>query len=984
MPHSTLTNFRSVRATAAATIGLLALLAPAARAQEIPSGGLPLTDVADIAVAGSFYGGTNNGGPIAVRTIVPAGGQPFTQAAQFDVQNPDGLFYSTAVSAYSNRAVAQGDVVLLHFYMRAIQTTSETGSVVAHVYVEGPAPDYAKSISTQVFSGMEWTEYFLPFTVVASQATGELGIKMGFAESERPQILEIAGYEAIWYGTSRTIDEMPRTSFRYDGREPDAAWRSAAAARIEQYRKADYEVRVVNAAGIPVPGAAVRMKMKRHAFEFGTAFVASRVADQSSSENRTYLDKLLELFNAGSTENALKWPAWIGEWGQGFNKPQTLAALSYLQDQGMHLRGHVLVWPSQRNLPTSLGTLLASADPSLPQLVLDHIDDIVGTTKDYLEEWDVLNEPYDNHDLMDLFGQHIMVDWFAEARLNHPTARLFINDYGILSGGGLNVAKQDAYENTIRYLLDNGAPVEGIGFQGHFDGSPSGIPKVWSVMQRYAQAFPDLAFRVTEFDVDSDDEQLQADYLRDFLTIVFSEPQAIGFQLWGFWEGAHWRPRAAIIRQDWTEKDSAAAYRDLVFNQWWTDEQRTTRADGRVSGRGFLGDYTVEVTVGGQTVSQPLTLASGGAVQDVVVDVPEAGDPQVTRQPFGTTVSPGGSVHLEVEVAGDPAPQITWYKNGVALNEHGTVLEIASASSSDEARYYAAVSNSIGTIKSREVRVGVRAPADRHEKLVNISTRGSVLTGEDVMIAGFVITGTGTKSVLLRGIGPRLGSFGVPGTLGDPTMSIYRLGENVPFAENDNWDPALATLFTQVGAFDLTGDTDSAALQVDLPAGGYTVKIAGVNNTTGIGIVEAYDANSGAPLEFVNISTRGRVQSDSGILIAGFYISGSVPKRVLIRGIGPTLGSYGVGGTLADPTLTLFEQLAGGATREIAFNDDWSVGNDPQAIATAASATGAFPLNPYSRDASMVVWLEPGGYTVHLSGANGSTGVGLVEVYRMP
>ena len=961
-----------------------AMIAPAILAQSIPSGGAPLTNVADIAVNGNFYGGSNGGNPIAVRTIVPVTGQPFTQAARIDVQNPDGLFYSTAVTAQSNRAVAQGDVVLLHFYMRAIQTTAETGTVVAHVYAEGPAPSYTKSISMQVHAGPGWTEYFLPFTVATAHTSGEFGIKMGFAESDRPQILEVAGYEAIWYGTSRTIAEMPRTSFQYDGRDPNATWRAAAAARIEQHRKAVYEIRVVNNDGMPVPGATVRMKMKRHAFQFGSAFVSARVVNQATTDNQTYRAKLLELFNAGSTENDLKWGAWIGEWGTSFNKPQTLAALSYLRDQGMHLRGHVLVWPSERNLPNIIDVLLPTADPSIPGLVRSHIDEIVGATEPYLQEWDVLNEPYDNHDLMDLFGNSIMVDWFNRARLNHANALLFINDYGILSGGGVNIAKQDAYENTIQYLLNSGAPVGGIGFQGHMGSSPTGIPRVWTVMQRYAQAFPELAFRVTEFDVDTDDEQLQADYTRDFLTIVFSHPQSIGLQFWGFWEGAHWRPKAAMFRQDWTEKPSVGAYRDLVFGKWWTDESSATRADGRALGRGFLGDYDVEVTVGGQTITQSFSLTSAGVVQDIVVNVPIAGDPQVTRQPFGTTVLPGEPASLEVEVAGSPAPQITWFKNDVALNEHGTALNIASATSANEARYYAEVSNSLGTVRSREVRVGVRSPANRNEKLINISTRGNVQSGEGLMVAGFYITGSGTKNVLLRGVGPRLGILGVPGALGDPRIWIYRVGENTPFADNDSWNPALTTVFSQVGAFPLDGDTASAALQLDLAAGGYTVHVTGMNGTTGVGLVEAYDASTGTPLELVNISTRGLVGQGDDILIAGFYIQGQVPKKVLIRAAGPKLAVYGVQGALPDPTLTLFEPLVGGGAREIAFNDDWGVGNDPQEIANTAASVGAFDFDPGSRDASMVVWLEPGGYTVHLAGANGSTGIGLIEVYQVP
>src|SRR5690606_28268097 len=130
-----------------------------------------------------------------------------------------------------------------------------------------------------------------------------------------------------------------------------------------------------------------------------------------------------------------------------------------------------------------------------------------------------------------------MIDWFKRARTNLPTADLFINDFAILSGGGLNVDKQAYYEDTIRYIRDNGGPLTGIGFQGHFSGAATGISRMWEILQRYATAFPEAKFRITEFDHNTEDEQLQADFLRDFLTLAFSHPQMVGVQLWGFWEG---------------------------------------------------------------------------------------------------------------------------------------------------------------------------------------------------------------------------------------------------------------------------------------------------------------------------------------------------------------------------------------------------------------------------------------------------------------
>lgn len=959
--------------------------------QTIPSGGESLVGVADIATGGGFYSNTTSGGTVAARTIVAVSGQPFAQAAEIDVMNPTSQFWDSAVSASSTRALAKDDVVLLHFYMRAIETTDETGSVFAQVYAEGPGPNYTKSVSQNVSAGPAWMEFFIPFQVAEAVSSGQFGVKFGFGSAPRPQVLQIAGAEAIWYGTSRTLAEMPRTSIQYEGRAADAAWRSDAARRIEQYRKADYTIRVVNNAGLPVPDADVHVRLRRHAFQFGSAWVASRVVDQSTTDNQNYRAKLLELFNAGSPENDLKWGPWIGDWGAGFSRTQTLNALTWLKDTAQfHLRGHVLVWPSTRNTPTSIASLITAHDPSLPQVVLDHIAEEVSATADLVPEWDVLNEPYDNHDIMDIYGRSLMADWFAEAALHNPTAELFINDYGILSGGGLNVAKHDAYIATIHEILDDGGPLTGVGFQGHFDGSPTGISKVWSILQRFSTEFPDLKFKVTEYDVDSDDEELQADYLRDLLTLVFSHPQFTGFQLWGFWEGAHWKPRAAMIRSNWEEKPAAAAWRSLVLDQWQTDETRTTGSDGRVRGRGFLGDYDITVSVGGTTVPVTSVIDADGLVQEVTVDVPLDGTPRVTHELIGTTVTPGAEAVLQFEAAGAPAPTITWFKNGVAIGGAGDpALTIASAAGSDEATYYAEITNGLGTVRTRSVKLGVRAPEDRTEKLVNISTRGRVMGGDAIMIAGFVIEG-GSKDVLLRAVGPRLGIYGVTGPLADPAITLYRSSDNSVVTSNQNWDPALAPVFAQVGAFPLTDDdpdvpddTTSAALRQTLAAGVYTVHMTSEDGSTGVGLVEAYDVALGEPLKLVNISTRGFVGTGDDVLIAGFVVRGQVPQRVLIRGIGPQLARFGVSDTLTDPRLTLFEP-AGQGSRVIATNDDWCAGNDRATLEAAAAQVGAYALEPYSPDACLVLSLEPGTYTVHLSGAPGLTGVGMVEVYAMP
>lgn len=940
-----------------------------------------MVNEADIAINGSFWQGN---GPVATRTIVPVTGQSFSQAARFDVISPTGQFYESSVRADSNRAVEVGDVVLLHVFIRAIETTYETGSVFCHVYVEGPGPDYTKSLSQDITATSEWTEYFLPFEMVEGYPAGNLHVFFGFGGGDRAQVLELGGAEIIWYGKSRTLDEMPRTSFRYDGREPDASWRVAARERIERYRKSDFDIRVVNTDGQPVENASVRLNMQKHAFHFSTAIQSARIVNQNNADNQQYLDVLLDLFNAAGPENDLKWPPWDGEWGPDFARAQTIEALSFLQSQGFHLRGHVLVWPSERNMPAALSSMVQEGNPALPGIVLDHIEDVVVPTKEYLSEWDVLNEPYDNHDLMDHFGNDIMVDWFEAARLHHPTAKLYINDYSILSAGGLAIAHQDHYEQTIQFLLDNGAPLDGIGFQGHFDSSPTGIPRVWEIMQRFATAFPNQVFKITEFDIDTTDEELQADYTRDFMTIAFSNPKVEGFQVWGFAENVHWRPQAAMFRADWTEKPNGAAFRQLTQEEWWTDITRQSDASGRIQARGFLGDYEIEVSAGGQTVTAAVTLDANGIAQEIVLDVPVAPEPRVTVQPLGTTVLPGEAVTLSCSAAGFPTPTITWYKNGIALNEHNPDLHIASAGAGDEADYYAEITNSLGTVRTRTAQIGVRAPGQRFEKLSSISTRGQVLSGDQVMIAGFFVNGTGNKDLLVRGVGPRLSDFSVPDVLPDPVLVLRRLGEDTVLFENDNWDPALAGLFTQLGAFDLENDTLSSAIQGSFEPGGYTAVLSGNNNTTGVGIIEVWDITAAAPLELISISTRGQVGTGDNLLIAGINIAGEVPKKVLIRGVGPTLAQFGVSNALANPQLSLIERRPGELARQIAVNDDWRVGQDGEAIAAAADSVFAFALVDYSADACLLLDLEPGLYSIQLSGADGGTGVALIEAYAVP
>ncbi len=255
--------------------------------------------------------------------------------------------------------------------------------------------------------------------------------------------------------------------------------------------------------------------------------------------------------------------------------------------------------------------------------------------------------------------------------------------------------------------------------------------------------------------------------------------------------------------------------------------------------------------------------------------------------------------------------------------------------------------------------------------LVNISTRAQVLTGDNVLDAGFIVTGPGIKTVLIRGLGPSLTSAGVPGALADPILELYN-GSGAVLAINDNWTDTQQTDIEDTGAAP-TVAAESAIIR-DLTAGSYTVVERGKNGGTGVGLVEIYDLTAGFGPELANISTRGFVGSGSNVMIAGFIVSGRTggSSSVLVRGLGPSLGAAGVADPLADPTLELHD----GNGTLLATNDNWAT--TQRAL---IEGTGAAPDDP--AEAAILATLLPGNYTAIERGHAGGTGVGLIEVYNL-
>ena len=268
-------------------------------------------------------------------------------------------------------------------------------------------------------------------------------------------------------------------------------------------------------------------------------------------------------------------------------------------------------------------------------------------------------------------------------------------------------------------------------------------------------------------------------------------------------------------------------------------------------------------------------------------------------------------------------------------------------------------------------------------RFVNNATRARVTAGSGALIAGFVVTGSEPKTMLIRGVGPTLADYQVTDALATPTLTVYNNANGQLVASNRGWrnapDPeALAAMARQVGAFALKPGSADSALLLTLPPGIYSANVSSDSATSGVALAEVYEAGANAS-RIINMSTRANVGTGADVLIPGLVIGGDAPRTVLVRAVGPTLASFGVTNPLARPVLTL---LSG--TSAMATNQGWSTATNAADIADAAQRVGGFPLPAGSADSALLVTINPGVYSLHVSGANGTTGVALVEVYEVP
>lgn len=355
-------------------------------------------------------------------------------------------------------------------------------------------------------------------------------------------------------------------------------WKTAANLRIDDLRKRDLAVTVLNANGDPVEGATVQMQQLSRDFPIGTA-----INTGVHAQNHKYRDYIAKHFNWAVHENAAKWPS--NEPTQGdVSYAGADAVLEWAEANDIRMRGHTIFWAPEQWQP---GWVTGLNNADLSNAVEQRMESAVTYFRGRFAAWDVNNEMLHGSFFKDRLGEDTRKWMYERSREIDPQVELFVNDYSVLSG-----PETDLYTEQIKGFLEQGFPLDAIGAQGHFDSvNPWAIQTRLDKMAQFG-----LPIWVTEFDVVDADENKRADQLETFFRSAYSHPAVDGIMLWGFWTGAHWKgSNAALIDLDWNLNAAGKRF-EALLSEWTSNETTSTQADGTARARVFHGEYEIRVT----------------------------------------------------------------------------------------------------------------------------------------------------------------------------------------------------------------------------------------------------------------------------------------------------------------------------------------------------------------------------------------------------
>ena len=528
--------------------------------------------------------------------------------------------------------VEEGDIIFLAFKVRAVSSNHSTGCVIGTGYYRMTSTGSSNaSVGFRILPPEEGEEAEWVWVYKAATAkyahTADKAAHIDFILGNAVQTVDIKDITVINFKDKIELASLPKKESTYEGMEDDAEWRKAANERIEQIRKSDVKVKVIDSNGDPISGAKVNIDQTKHAFKFGSYMPLGRIIEDESTtssdkiKNKAFQEQFKKMFNTTGFENVFK----PGNIVVPENQAKIQKVIEFADENDMNLRGHTLVWREgdalsalEKTNPTK-HTEYENGDAATKNTIMrDFIEDHITTYTlkygEYIDSWDVVNEFLNHKDeIYTVIGGDMeeVARWFELARVNTGDANLVLNDFGIIS---LDETAQNSHYDLAKKLKDLGAPITTVGMQAHLGGaiSPAYIIDIFNKFQDLG-----LDIEITEFTYENSNETVQANYVRDFLTAVFSHPSASSIYLWGFAENEIGnRQSSALCRQfDWNTrtyplKPSGEQWMDLIYNKWWTKEEGTTSEEGLYNTRAFHGKHNITVTIDGVTKSFPIELGA--------------------------------------------------------------------------------------------------------------------------------------------------------------------------------------------------------------------------------------------------------------------------------------------------------------------------------------------------------------------------------------
>lgn len=565
-------------------------------------------------------------------------GQPFAKAYRIETSKPK-IEWMTHIQGTGDQPVSKGDLIYITGMARVHKTLNEWGKGVVGMYMG--KEEWRGSFMV----GKEWSRFHLAMYASRDYAPGEF--KLMFTFGDYAQTLEMGAITAVNVGGGQQMSRLPTAplEMNYAGREEGAAWRKEALARIEQVRKADLAVTVVDAQGKPVPDAQVKVEMKKHAFFWGGGIPAGmlpgtnvkpwnddfkRTAGASEKDKETIREKFLEMFNA--TTASVTWAVWSGG-DQRISQSDITTGMQWYRDHGIAVLNSQVVYPGpefaapawQGRISKEYSRILGGGEVD-PKFAAEFAEAIKGIIFEHarvlkplgLHSFQIANEFEGRPQYTAVLGGDPLdriTEWFRWAEEADPTILRQIN----------HVDSNQYYYELVEGLLKRGAPIQAIGFQWHSGvGVPSPMDR-YDALERFAKFGKKL--EITEYEMtlpngdDGEQRKYQADYTRDMIIMAFSHPAVHAFMLQDFWQPGAWQytGNSAFYNADWSLNPHGKVWLDHVKGKWWTKETGKTDGAGQLAVRGYKGDYDVTVVQGDTTIIKRVRLGDGGAAVKLIM-----------------------------------------------------------------------------------------------------------------------------------------------------------------------------------------------------------------------------------------------------------------------------------------------------------------------------------------------------------------------------